>query len=252
MNILGIIPARFGSSRFPGKPLVKIGGKTMIQRVYEQAQKAEKLSAVIVATDHEEIFQTVQDFGGMAVMTIPEHPSGTDRCLEAARKYSEPVDIVINIQGDEPFIRPEQIDQLASLLEAENVELGTLVKPINDSDTLIDPNKVKVVLGAKNRALYFSRSAIPFVKDTSLKDWTSKHTFYKHLGLYGYKMDTLNEISHMQPTALEEAESLEQLRWLENGKLVYTAITRHESLSVDTPEDLKKVELMLQQQPELR
>jgi len=204
-----------------------------------------------VATDHEEIFQTVKDFGGMAVMTIPEHPSGTDRCLEAARKYSEPVDIVINIQGDEPFVNPMQIDQLATLLEKEQVEIGTLVKPISDSDTLIDPNKVKVVLGAKNEALYFSRSAIPFVKNTSLKDWTNKHTFYKHLGLYGYKMDTLNEISHMQPTALEEAEGLEQLRWLENGKKIFTAITRHESLSIDTPEDLKKAEKMLEEHPEL-
>jgi 3-deoxy-manno-octulosonate cytidylyltransferase (CMP-KDO synthetase) len=136
------------------------------------------------------------------------------------------------------------------LLEKEQVEIGTLVKPISDSDTLIDPNKVKVVLGAKNEALYFSRSAIPFVKNTSLKDWTKKHTFYKHLGLYGYKMDTLNEISHMQPTVLEEAEGLEQLRWLENGKKIYTAITRHESLSIDTPEDLKKAEKMLEQHPE--
>lgn len=244
MEIIGIIPARYGSTRFPGKPLVMIDGKTMIQRVWEQAQKATRLSSVIVATDHEEIYQTVMDFGGMAVMTFPEHKSGTDRCLEAAKKYTQQVDAVINIQGDEPFVKPEQIDQLAELISRESVEIGTLVKQIENSDTLIDPNKVKVVLGAKNRALYFSRSAIPFVKEISLSEWMQKHTFYKHIGLYGYRIDTLNEISHMEPSALEEAEGLEQLRWLENGKHIHVAITRHESLSVDTPEDLKKVEKM--------
>ncbi len=238
MKILGIIPARFGSSRFPGKPLAKIKGKPMIQWVYEGASSSGSLFDVVVATDNEEIFQCVEGFGGKAIITLPTHPSGTDRCLEALSKYEGEADAVINIQGDEPFVKADMIDDLAEVMSKDGVELATLVKRITEVDVLLNPNKVKVVLDRKNRALFFSRSPIPFYSGLMATEWIENHNYYKHIGIYGYSVDALREVTHMESSSLEKAESLEQLRWLENGKQIICGITKHESPSVDTPEDL--------------
>lgn len=242
MKIVGIIPARYGSTRFPGKPLAKIHGKPMIQWVYENASKCEALSELWVATDNEEIMSTVQSFGGKAIMTMEEHPSGTDRCLEAYIKSGSDCDVVINIQGDEPFIKPEMLEILANLFNRPQVELATLVKKVESLETLLDPNKVKAVMSSTGKVLYFSRSPIPFCKGELAHNWLEKQSYYKHIGIYAYRIETLREICHMLPSSLEQCESLEQLRWLENGKEIYAATTKFESLSVDSPEDLKKVE----------
>ncbi|MDP4828063.1 MAG: 3-deoxy-manno-octulosonate cytidylyltransferase [Flavobacteriales bacterium] len=241
MRILGIIPARFASTRFPGKPLAMIHGKAMIQRVYEQALKAEELAEVWVATDDDRIAEFVAGFGGNVVTTLPDHITGTERCHEALQKIGL-ADAVVNIQGDEPYIAPAQINEVARLLQKAHVEIATVVKRIEDAALLLDPNKVKVVMGKNNRALYFSRSAIPFYRGESLNDWVLKHDFYKHIGLYGYKADALRQIVHFEPTALEIAESLEQLRWLENGKEIHCVISSYESMSVDTLSDLEEIE----------
>lgn len=241
MELVGIIPARFASTRFPGKPLAMIGDKPMIQWVVERALESNALSRVVVATDHEEIAETVRGFGGEVIITMSEHQSGTDRCLEAVNKIGVDVKAIINIQGDEPFIDPQMIDQLAEVIMRDEVELATLVKSIESVETLLDPNRVKVVLDRKNRALYFSRSPIPHVAGQKVDDWFDQNRFYKHIGLYAYKVDALREITHMETSSLEKAESLEQLRWLENGKQVHCAITSFDSPSVDTPEDLEKV-----------
>jgi len=240
MRIFGVIPARYGSSRFPGKPLAMIHGKSMIQRVYEQAQKAEELSGLVVATDDERIAQAVKDFGGEVVMTQNTHQSGTDRCQEAVVKLGKSVGAVVNIQGDEPFIQAEQINQVAALLK-QGAPIATLVKPISSTSTLLDPNKVKAILNKNNQAIYFSRSPIPFFKNKTAEHWLSEHQYYKHLGIYGYRSDILHEISHLEQSSLEIAESLEQLRWIENGYAIHVGITRFESPSIDTPEDLAKV-----------
>jgi 3-deoxy-manno-octulosonate cytidylyltransferase (CMP-KDO synthetase) len=241
MKLIGIIPARHGSTRFPGKPLAMIGDKPMIQWVVERSLQSQSLSRVVVATDHEGIAETVRGFGGEVIITMSEHQSGTDRCLEAANKLGSEADAIINIQGDEPFIEPQMIDQLAEVILREEVELGTLVKSIETVETLLDPNRVKVVLDRKNRALYFSRSPIPHVAGKHVDEWFVQNRFYKHIGLYAYKIDALREITHMETSSLEKAESLEQLRWLENGKQVHCAITSFDSPSVDTPADLEKV-----------
>lgn len=240
MKIIGLIPARFESTRFPGKPLAIIHGKSMIQRVYEQAKQADKLSDVYVATDDERIANEVDQFGGKYVMTLDSHQSGTDRCQEALLKLGLEVDALVNIQGDEPFIQAEQINQVASLLE-NGAPIATLVKPIKDSGTLLDPNKVKAVLDKDNRAIYFSRSPIPFYKGKTAEHWLDAHQYYKHLGIYAYQAEVLHQISHLPPSALEVAESLEQLRWIENAFAIHVGITRFESPSIDTPEDLEKV-----------
>lgn len=245
MAVAGIIPARYGSTRFPGKPLADIGGKPMIQWVVERARQCKELDHVVVATDNGEIAQVVTGFGGDVVITMPDHQSGTDRCLEAVNKLDADFDAVINIQGDEPFVHPEMISQLVELVNREDVELATLVKAIDSVEVLLDPNRVKVALDRRNRALYFSRSPIPHVKGELVNDWFKRGQFYKHLGLYGYTIDALREITHMEPSFLEKAESLEQLRWLENGKSVYCAITAHESPSVDTEDDLDEVRSLL-------
>lgn len=241
MRAIGIIPARFGSSRFPGKPLVNIKGKSMIQRVYEQAQKASALEAVVVATDDERIYQAVEAFGGKVMMTSLEHESGTDRCLEAVESLQGDYDIVVNIQGDEPFISPEQIDLILSCFRNENTEIGTLVKLIEAEEELWNPNKPKVLMDEDDFAIYFSRQCIPYLRDVNKENWQEKFNFYKHIGMYAYRTETLKELCALKPSRLERAEGLEQLRWIEKGYKVKTAITEEEAQSVDTPEDLEKL-----------
>ena len=239
MKILGVIPARFASTRFPAKPLVDIAGQTMIERVYRQAKKSKSLSKVIVATDHSKIFDHVNNFGGEVVMTSESHVSGTDRCFEVASKAKDTFDYVVNIQGDEPFIAPEQIDLLASQLDGKT-ELATLAKKIEDQEQLFNPNVVKVVMDDNGKALYFSRSPIPHIRNTAYDQWLSKHSFFKHIGMYAYRADILKKITQLSVSALEKAESLEQLRWLENGYFIKVAETSHETIGIDTPEDLER------------
>ncbi|MBI3509390.1 MAG: 3-deoxy-manno-octulosonate cytidylyltransferase [Bacteroidetes bacterium] len=241
MKIIGIIPARYASTRFPGKPLAVIDGKTMIARVATQAMKSKKLSEVVVATDDARIAEEVEKNNFRFVMTSASHRSGTDRCAEAAEIMGGVFDAVINIQGDEPFIRHEQIDLLASLFEDEKVQIGTLVKKLSDDADLDDANVMKVVLDHENNGMYFSRSPIPFVRGEEKKNWPQKHFFYKHIGIYGYRADVLQKLAKLSPGKLELAESLEQLRWLENGFKIKTAFTEMETISIDTPEDLQKL-----------
>ena len=238
MKILGIIPARYASTRFPAKPLVDIAGKSMIQRVYEQVKKSTRINKVVVATDHAEILSHVQYFGE-ACMTRESHISGTDRCYEALTLQQETFDYVINIQGDEPFIQPEQIDLLAERLDG-HTEIATLVKAIEQEEQLFNPNVVKAVINLQHEALYFSRSAIPHMRNTPEKDWLRKQNFYKHIGMYAYRTDILEQLTKLPPSSLEKAESLEQLRWLENGFKISVAETHTETIGIDTPEDLKK------------
>jgi len=243
----GIIPARFASSRFPGKPLVMIGNKTMIQRVYDQASKI--LDIVFVATDDKRIFEAVLNFGGKAVMTSPNHLSGTDRCAEAVLKINaetrRKVDIVINIQGDEPFIKPEQIALLMNCFDDDTVELATLIRKVETGEDILNPNQPKVVLNLKGDAIYFSRAAIPYVRDSEIEEWTKKQVFYKHIGLYAYKSETLAKITLLPCSSLEISESLEQNRWLENGYKIRTAVTDWQSIGIDTPDDLEKANMLL-------
>ena len=248
MRILGIIPARYGSTRFEGKPLALINGKMMIQRVYEQAKKADKLAEVVVATDDERIFNAVVGFGGKAVMTSTNHKSGTDRCCEVVDKIGAGFDAVINIQGDEPYINPLQINQIAELISDKDTPLASLCKPISDYDELTSHNAVKVVFDKNGKALYFSRYAIPFIRNVEDdKIWMSKRTFYKHIGIYAYKCDVLKKVAALPQSGLELAESLEQLRWLENGYTVRMGVTEFESFSVDVPEDITKIETIFKE-----
>ena len=239
MKVIGIIPSRYGSTRFPGKPLAMIKGKTMIQRVCEQAWKS-KLDAVVVATDDMRIAEEVLGFGGKYVMTDPRHQSGTDRCFEALHVLETEYDAVVNIQGDEPFIDPEHINLLVDLISRDDTQLASLAKKIDDEDDLFGSNKVKVVMDKAGNALYFSRNPIPYMRNVDRKLWMKKGTFYQHLGLYAYKTDVLRQIAMMKPTALEKAESLEQLRWLENGLSIRMAIVEADSIAVDSPADLEK------------
>ena len=241
MRSIGIIPARYASTRFPAKPLVDIRGKSMIQRVYEQAKKSTALDHVIVATDDDRIFNTVNQFGGEAVMTSTTHQSGTDRCLEAVLKEKMEFDVVVNIQGDEPFISPEQIDLILSCFTAENTEIATLVKLISNTQTLWDSNKPKVVIDDEDFAIYFSRQCIPYLRGVKKEEWLETVNFYKHIGMYAYRVDTLKEICKLKPSRLEKAENLEQLRWIEGGYRIKIAITEEEAFSIDTPEDLQEI-----------
>lgn len=242
MKFIGIIPARYTSTRFPGKPLIDIQGKSMIQRVYEQAEKSKKLSAVFVATDDKSIENHVKKFGGNVIMTSNNHKSGTDRCAEASKKTKAAFDVVINIQGDEPFIKPRQIDLLCSCFKSKKAGIATLVKKINTPEELTNQNIPKIIINKNKEAIYFSRTPVPFYRDAdSLKDWLKKHTYYKHIGIYGYRKEILSEISRLKPSSMEIAESLEQLRWIENGYKIFTAVTELESTAIDTPEDLKKL-----------
>ncbi|GAA4088072.1 3-deoxy-manno-octulosonate cytidylyltransferase [Mucilaginibacter panaciglaebae] len=237
MNILGIIPARYASSRFPGKPLVDIGGKTMIQRVYEQAKKCDHLTEVIVATDDDRIYKHVTDFGGVAVMTRSDHQSGTDRCAEVAAAHPQH-HVVINIQGDEPYIDPEQIAKLATCFNSPDVQIATLVKRIKDEQELHNPNTPKVIVTKQSEAAYFSRSAIPHIRNEEPQNWLEFYPYFKHIGIYGYRADVLQEITRLPISGLEKAEALEQLRWIENGYRIKVAETELETYAVDTPEDL--------------
>ncbi len=236
--IIGIIPARYASSRFPGKPLVDIGGKSMIQRVYEQAQQSTKLHRVVVATDDVRIADVVNAFGGEVRMTRSDHASGTDRCAEIAQSENlNENDVVINIQGDEPFIAPAQIDTLCGLFENRVVEIATLYKSFLSLDDCSNPNTIKLVADTHGKALYFSRAAIPFSRSGSL----SLNQFKQHIGIYGYRAGVLSQLSSLPLSLLEQTEMLEQLRWLENGYSIYATRSEHTSWSIDTPEDLKKV-----------
>ena len=240
--ITGIIPARYASKRFPGKPLVDIHGKSMLQRVYEQCQKS-NLDRIVVATDDERIVAHVQDFEGEVILTASTHKSGTDRIAEAADKLNlQNNGIVVNIQGDEPFIQPKDINLLAACFENKTTQIATLVKKINAIETLENPNNPKVVLNANKEALYFSRAAIPHLKDLKKEDWLNHHTFYKHIGIYGFRTAILKEISILPDGILEQKENLEQLRWLENGYRIQTTETNSDSIAVDCPEDLIRID----------
>ena len=244
-KIIGIIPARFASTRFPGKPLVDIAGKSMIQRVYEQASKAESLTKVVIATDDERIANEVKTFGGNFVFTASTHQSGTDRCAEVMEQLPD-FNIVINIQGDEPFIEPAQIDLLASCFSEEKVQLATLIKSIESQESIYNPNSPKVVIDTNGRAIYFSRSPIPFIRNGEPGVWAEKHLFYKHIGIYGYRTEALKAITKLPASSLEIAESLEQLRWIENGFYIQTKVTNSETVAIDTPEDLLKLNKLLE------
>ncbi len=238
MNILGIIPARYASSRFPGKPLVDIAGKSMIQRVYEQASKCADLTDVIVATDDDRIFDHVINFGGKAIITADYHQSGTDRCAEVAATHNG-YDVIINIQGDEPYIEPEQISKLAACFEAPDAQIATLIKRIKTEQELHNPNSPKVVVNKLNEAVYFSRSALPHIRAEEPENWLEFFPYFKHIGIYGYRADVLQQITKLEVSALEKAEALEQLRWIENGYRIKVAETEFETYAVDTPADLE-------------
>ncbi|MBN2633985.1 MAG: 3-deoxy-manno-octulosonate cytidylyltransferase [Bacteroidales bacterium] len=242
MKFAAIIPARYASTRFPGKPLVMIGSKPMIRRVYEQASVVAEI--VWVATDDQRIYDTVKNFGGKVVMTSPDHRSGTDRCAEAleiiTRESGNSIDVILNIQGDEPFIQPAQIRLLMSCFRDDSVQIATLVRKVGKEEDISNPNQVKAILDKDANAIYFSRSPIPYFRGADIREWTRNHVYYKHLGLYAYTADALNTITTLGQSPLEIAESLEQNRWIENGLKIRTAITDHESLSIDTPDDLRR------------
>ena len=248
IRIIAIIPARYASSRFPAKPLVDIAGKSMIQRVYEQASTSSKLTKIVVATDHVDIFNHVKKFGGHVCMTREDHASGTDRCYEALCAQDEKFDYVINIQGDEPFIQPEQIDELAAILKDGTVELATQMILVDNHEILFDKGEVKIVLNTNKEALYFSRMVIPFIKGVDEKDWHLHHDYYRHVGMYAYRKDILEKITKVPVSSLEKSESLEQLRWLENGFKIKCVTTKYESHCIDTPEDVEKVLVLLNKQ----
>lgn len=239
MKILGLIPSRYGSTRFHAKPLVDIQGKSMIQRVYDQVKKSKTINKVVVATDHMDIFDHVRSFGGEVCMTKENHVSGTDRCFEALSLQAENYDYVINVQGDEPFIQPDQIDLLTSKLDGQT-EIATLTKALQSREELFNSNLVKVVFNKKMDALYFSRSPIPHIRNVPETEWLTKHTFYKHIGMYAYRTDILEKLTTLPVSSLEKAESLEQLRWLENGFKISIAETLTETIGIDTPADLQK------------
>lgn len=240
MSILGIIPARYESTRFPGKVLADIQGKSMVQRVYEQAVKSKYLDKVVIATEDDKVVEHVRQFGGEVLITKTNHASGTDRCFEALQLQTDNYDYVINIQGDEPFIDPRQIDELAELLDG-TVELATLIKKITTTDELFNLGEVKTVFNKEMEALYFSRQPIPHFRNAAELDWLQQQDFYKHIGIYAYRADILVQISNLPVSDLEKAESLEQLRWLENGLKINLALTDYESVCIDTREDLEKV-----------
>lgn len=249
MKFLGIIPARYASTRFPAKPLANLGGKMVIQRVYEQVTSV--LNDVIVATDDVRIADAVNAFGGKVVMTSTSHKSGTDRCFEAYTKTPGDFDVIINIQGDEPFIQPVQLQAIMDCFKDPQTQIATLVKPFIPSDgydALENVNSPKVVVNKNMQALYFSRSIIPYFRNKDRKDWLTGHTYYKHIGLYAYRADVLREITSLPQSPLEITESLEQLRWLENGYVIKVGISEVETIGIDTPEDLEKAEAFLAKQ----
>lgn len=249
LKYIAIIPARYASTRFPGKPLAMLGGKPVIQRVWEQVSSV--VDAAVVATDDERIAQAVESFGGRAIMTSPNHKSGTDRCWEAYQKQGEEFDVVINVQGDEPFIAHSQLRAIMACFEDENTDIATLVKPFAEEDglsALENPNSPKVVLDNDSCAVYFSRSVIPYLRGVEREDWLKHHTFYKHIGMYAFRRDVLGEVTALPQSTLEKVESLEQLRWLENGYKIGVGISDVETVGIDTPEDLERAEEFLKAQ----
>lgn len=246
MKFIAIIPARYASTRFPGKPLALLGGKPVIRRVYEQV--AGVLDDAVVATDDERIYDAVRAFGGRVEMTSPDHRSGTDRCREAYDRLGAEYDVVVNVQGDEPFIRPSQLETVKRCFDDPSTDIATLVKPFTEADgldALENPNSPKVVLGSADQALYFSRSVIPYLRGVPREEWLARHTFYKHIGMYAFRRETLYKVTALPQSALERAESLEQLRWLENGFRIRAGISDVETIGIDTPEDLAKAEEFL-------
>ncbi len=246
MKFAGIIPARYASTRFPGKPLALLGGKPMIQRVYEQVVKV--LDDVYVATDDERIFDAVTAFGGNAIMTSPNHKSGTDRIEEAVNKTGKDFDVVINIQGDEPFIHKSQIETVCKCFDDPETMIATLGRPFTKADTfaaLENPNSPKLICDNNGFAMYFSRSIIPFIRNAEKKDWLGSYNYLKHIGLYAYRSNVLAEITKLPQSSLELAESLEQLRWLQNGYRIKVGITDVETIGIDTPDDLERAEIFL-------
>ena len=249
MKFIAIIPARYASTRFPAKPLAMLGGKRVIERVYEQVSGV--LDDAVVATDDERIYDAVRAFGGKVEMTSTEHRSGTDRCWEAYCKQGGEFDVVINVQGDEPFIQPSQLQALKECFNSPDIDIATLVKPFAESDgfaALENPNSPKVVVDNQMRALYFSRSVIPYLRGVEKQDWLSRHTFYKHIGIYAFRAEALKAITKLPISPLEKAESLEQLRWLDNGYKIGVGLTDIETVGIDTPEDLERAELFLKEQ----
>ena len=245
MTFTAIIPARYASTRFPGKPLAVLGGKTVIQRVYEQVSNV--LNEVYVATDDERIFSCVESFGGKAVMTRKDHQSGTDRIQEAVEKTGTQADVIINVQGDEPFIQPSQIQTLMQLFDDLSTQIGTLGKPFESMEAVENPNSPKIVTDNRGFALYFSRSIIPYIRGKERKDWFGEYPFLKHLGVYAYRREVLAEVTKLPQSPLEKAESLEQLRWLQNGYRIRVGLTDVETVGIDTPEDLQRAEALLNQ-----
>lgn len=248
MKFIGIIPARYASTRFPAKPLALLGGKPVIQRVYEQV--AGILDDAWVATDDERIEQAVKAFGGKVVMTSTAHKSGTDRCYEAYTKVGQGFDVVVNIQGDEPFIQRSQLEAVKACFDDASTQIATLVKPFSADDAfevLENVNSPKVVVNKNFQALYFSRSIIPYQRNADKQDWLKGHTYYKHIGLYAYRAEVLQEITALPQSSLELAESLEQLRWLENGYTIKVGLSDVETIGIDTPQDLERAELFLKE-----
>ena len=243
MKFMAIIPARYASTRFPGKPLAVLGGKTVIQRVYEQVSSL--LDEVYVATDDERIFACVESFGGRAVLTRADHKSGTDRIEEAAEKIGSDADVIINVQGDEPFIQASQITTLMQLFDAPETQIGTLGKPFDSIEAVENPNSPKIVTDNRGFALYFSRSVIPYIRGIEPADWFGQYPFLKHLGVYAYRREVLKEVTQLPQSSLEKAESLEQLRWLQNGYRIRVGLTDIETVGIDTPEDLARAEAFL-------
>jgi 3-deoxy-manno-octulosonate cytidylyltransferase (CMP-KDO synthetase) len=245
MKYIAIIPARYASTRFPGKPLALLGGKTVIQRVYEQATSV--LDEAWVATDDERIQKAVEQFGGRVVMTRADHKSGTDRIEEAAEKIGTDADVIINIQGDEPFVQPSQINTLMQLFDNADTQIGTLGKRFEDMAAVNNPNSPKIATDRQGFALYFSRSVIPYVRGAEQAEWLSRFPYLKHLGIYAYRREVLHEITQLPQSPLELAESLEQLRWLENGYRIRVGLTDAETVGIDTPEDLQRAETFLKE-----
>ena len=243
MRFTAIIPARYASTRFPGKPLAILGGKPVIQRVYEQVSSV--LSEVYVATDDQRIYDTVELFGGRAVMTRVDHKSGTDRIQEAVEKTGTTADVIINVQGDEPFIQPSQIQTLMQLFDAPETQIGTLGKLFESLEAVENPNSPKIVVDERGFALYFSRSVIPFIRGVEREEWFGQYPFLKHLGVYAYRREVLSQVTRLPQSSLEKAESLEQLRWLQNGYRIRVGLTDVETVGIDTPEDLARAEEFL-------
>ncbi len=237
----GIIPARYSSTRFPGKPLIDLAGKSMLQRVYEQCQKSKALERIIIATDDERIYDHALSFGAEVCMTDAQHPSGTDRCAEVSLKMNLNTEVVVNIQGDEPLINPQQITDLVECFNDPKTQIATLIKKIEKQDVLFNVNTPKVIIDAENFAIYFSRQTIPHLRNIEPSDWLKSHTFYQHIGIYAYKKNVLAEITQLNQSILEKAESLEQLRWLEHQYKIKTACTSAETFAIDTPEDVQMV-----------